>query len=364
MMSVPAINPVLPPSGNQPPKVASGPPGGSVSPIGLTVPTSKISVVPPSQITSPSKPGTIGVNHSSIPLSLVHENKVNAAPVQPPPASKSPTEKPKDLSPVKPTSNGVEAPATKSPISAQATQASALASTPAPAPVPVPASAPVTAPVAPAGVGATSSTSPSPLPVQAPAPVPAPAPAPASASASAANLTVSSKPDENAAKPTTTNHSEEAKASIPSDAATAPVKDDLAQNSQAQSQTASPKTEQAKTPTTVPTPSKEPEAAAEVKLKVNNEVEKPSNVDSTAADVKPTKAEAKTPQATKRKREQKVEEIKEESGEPEKKPRRIRSQVLPYQSPLPELATFINKSLKEKDANQKGGDDKLTVFYK
>lgn len=293
-MSVPAINSVLPPSGSQSSKISTSPTANpSVSPLGLSVPP-KLSVIPPPQIpSSPSKP-PIGVNHSAVPLSLVFENKVVGSQSQAQSSfPKTLSEKPKDLSPTKPTSNGVE----------------------------------------------TSKTPPQNPPMQ--------------AFSSVSN----NKNEEASSQQTTVNHTEERIST--SQNQPIPVVEEPSQSSTTQAINT--------------TPEKSEESLNENASKADDKTEiKPSNEtkspkEDLATEVKVKKTEAKTApssQPVKRKREQKPEEKKESETTPEKKTRRIRSQVLPYQSPLPELATFINKSLKEKDSSQKNNDEKLIVFYR
>lgn len=274
MMSVPAINPVLPSSGNQPPKVASGPAANTVTPIGLTV-SQKVSVIPSQISTSPSKP-SLSVNHSAGPLSLVHENKISGAQAQ---TALAKTDKPKDLSPAKPTSNGVEP----------------------------------------------SKTS--------------PAESPQSEDGAPPTET---KSEEKPAEQPVVNHAENTKEETPViEAQKEEAQNVLNSNSEADQNV------------------NQTQAESNSEPKVNTTAE---TAESETTETKPVKL---SPVPSKRKREPpKGEEKKSDEPVPEKKPQRIRSQVLPYQSPLPELATFINKSLKEKEASQKSGDEKLIVFYK
>lgn len=79
----------------------------------------------------------------------------------------------------------------------------------------------------------------------------------------------------------------------------------------------------------------------------------------------PSKPKPAKPQAAKRRREPPPAAVPPaEGGTPEKKPRRMRAPVSPYQSPLPEVMTVINRSLKVRDNSQKPSDEKLIVFYK
>ncbi|KAK6631728.1 hypothetical protein RUM43_013792 [Polyplax serrata] len=294
MMSVPAIN-TLPPSGNQPSKINSSPTGNaSVNPIGITVPP-KLSVIPPPQVPAAQNKPQIGVNHTSVPLSLVYENKVAGPPVQPPVAKSSP-EKPKDLSPTKPTSNGVETSNTKPP----------------------------------------------------------PSQTPQSPSASSVQV---SKTEEASVQPPVTNHSE--KKITSSNEHPVPTEQPPATTSVPPQNMTTAKVEESAS-------QNNPTSEGSTELKPNNEAQLPATSEDSTAEAKPEKTDGKSAtasQPSKRKREQKPVETKDEP-EPEKKPRRIRSQVLPYQSPLPELATFINKSLKEKEATQKTNEEKLIVFYR
>lgn len=256
------------------------------SPIGIAN-LPKISTTS-SPTTSPNKPN-VSVNHSSVPLSLVHENKANEVNSSPP-AAKTPekTDKLKDLSPVKPTSNGVEEPPPK----------------------PTP----------------TEDVKPSPPPPPPPAPVTAP-----KQSENSVETPAPTKP-ETSEKPTPVPASSD-EASTPATAAT----------------TVAPSAPSPKLPTegndAVPENEAPPAAA--------------KNQTSTNRKNKDESGEA-TP-AAKRKRQKPVEV---ENVEEQPKTKRIRSQVIHFQSPIPELTTFINRSLKEPKEANKTTDDKLIVFYK
>ena len=291
-MSVPAIN-TLPSSGNQSSKLNTNSTSSStpVPSIGVSV-NPKIAVIPPTPIhTSPNK-SPINVNHSSVALSLIYENKVVSTQGQSS-ITKSPTEKTNESPVVKPTSNGVDD--LKLLTLNEETQSSSVPS---------------------------------------------------------------SKTEEDSNPQNVLNHVDD-RISLTS-CELSVDNDELSQTSFSQLETL--------------TAEKVEQSLSQIFSKDDDYSESNSNLETQRSteesvnDVTSENAEtvSDVSSATKRKREQTTPEKKsnEPEPEPEKKTRRIRSQVLPYQSPLPEIATFINKSLKEKDSAPKSSEEKLIVFYR